>query len=260
MKRYNDDDDDDSKLTVNTEDTLIIQKESWRCLCKLWYVWVCFVYAFDLCVFVSPKVCQHQLPFLQPGCSVPLCLKQYRDGAHFQAWTAQPKVLKKLLATSVIESGSLFFTDKSKLCQCLCSSMFLWMFFTCSGEEEAPSWSTYVGKMFTAASSYLPAQVSGMMSQDRAFATVRLQMAGQKNVCALAMWVLQSLHSNLEWVTVFTEEKTHSRVSLDLSESRNFHVCLWPPLMGSYSSITSTLKMGVSALWCRSTGEFSLFF
>uniref|UniRef100_A0A672SS44 WD repeat domain phosphoinositide-interacting protein 1-like n=1 Tax=Sinocyclocheilus grahami TaxID=75366 RepID=A0A672SS44_SINGR len=54
------------------------------------------------------------------------------------------------------------------------------------GEEEAPSWSAYVGKMFTAASSYLPAQVSGMMSQDRAFATVRLQMAGQKNVCALA--------------------------------------------------------------------------
>lgn len=55
-----------------------------------------------------------------------------------------------------------------------------------SGEEDTPSWSTYVGKMFTAASSYLPAQVSGMMSQDRAFATVRLQMAGQKNVCALA--------------------------------------------------------------------------
>uniref|UniRef100_A0A672Q216 WD repeat domain phosphoinositide-interacting protein 1-like n=1 Tax=Sinocyclocheilus grahami TaxID=75366 RepID=A0A672Q216_SINGR len=56
-----------------------------------------------------------------------------------------------------------------------------------SGEEDAPSWSAYVGKMFTAASSYLPAQVSGMMSQDRAFATVRLQMVGQKNVCTLAM-------------------------------------------------------------------------
>uniref|UniRef100_A0A671MDH5 WD repeat domain phosphoinositide-interacting protein 1-like n=1 Tax=Sinocyclocheilus anshuiensis TaxID=1608454 RepID=A0A671MDH5_9TELE len=55
-----------------------------------------------------------------------------------------------------------------------------------SGEEDTPSWSAYVGKMFTAASSYLPAQVSGMMSQDRAFATVRLQMAGQKNVCTLA--------------------------------------------------------------------------
>uniref|UniRef100_A0A672Q8T8 WD repeat domain phosphoinositide-interacting protein 1-like n=1 Tax=Sinocyclocheilus grahami TaxID=75366 RepID=A0A672Q8T8_SINGR len=56
-----------------------------------------------------------------------------------------------------------------------------------SGEEDAPSWSAYVGKMFTAASSYLPAQVSGMMSQDRAFATVRLQMVGQKNVCTLAI-------------------------------------------------------------------------
>lgn len=146
-------------------------------------------YAFDLCVSVSPKVCQHQLPFLQPGCSVPLCLKQYRDGAHFQAWTAQPKVLKMLLATSVIDfSQDLFFTVKSKLFQCLCSSMFLCV--SCSGEEEAPTWSTYVGKMFTAASSYLPAQVSGMMSQDRAFATVRLQMIGQKNVCALATWVL----------------------------------------------------------------------
>ncbi|XP_030645875.1 WD repeat domain phosphoinositide-interacting protein 1 [Chanos chanos] len=55
-----------------------------------------------------------------------------------------------------------------------------------SGEEESPTWSAYVGKMFSAASSYLPAQVSGMMNQDRAFATVRLQTAGQKHVCALA--------------------------------------------------------------------------
>uniref|UniRef100_A0A8B9HI56 WD repeat domain, phosphoinositide interacting 1 n=1 Tax=Astyanax mexicanus TaxID=7994 RepID=A0A8B9HI56_ASTMX len=54
------------------------------------------------------------------------------------------------------------------------------------GEEETPTWSAYVGKMFTAASSYLPSQVSGMMSQDRAFATVRLHTAGQKNVCTLA--------------------------------------------------------------------------
>uniref|UniRef100_A0AAY5EUU0 WD repeat domain phosphoinositide-interacting protein 1 n=1 Tax=Electrophorus electricus TaxID=8005 RepID=A0AAY5EUU0_ELEEL len=56
-----------------------------------------------------------------------------------------------------------------------------------SGEEEASTWSSYVGKMFTAASSYLPAQVSGMMSQDRAFATVRLQTTGQRNVCTLTM-------------------------------------------------------------------------
>ena len=54
------------------------------------------------------------------------------------------------------------------------------------GDEESPTWSAYMGKMFSAASSYLPAQVSGMMCQDRAFATVRLQMAGQRNVCTLA--------------------------------------------------------------------------
>ncbi|XP_037113561.1 WD repeat domain phosphoinositide-interacting protein 1 isoform X2 [Syngnathus acus] len=51
--------------------------------------------------------------------------------------------------------------------------------------EETDTWSAYVGKMFTAASSYLPAQVSGMMSQDRAFATVHLVTSGQ-NICALA--------------------------------------------------------------------------
>ncbi|XP_022597985.1 WD repeat domain phosphoinositide-interacting protein 1 isoform X2 [Seriola dumerili] len=55
-----------------------------------------------------------------------------------------------------------------------------------SPEEESPTWSAYVGKMFTAASTYLPTQVSDMMHQDRAFATVRLNMFGLKNICALA--------------------------------------------------------------------------
>ncbi|XP_072311679.1 WD repeat domain phosphoinositide-interacting protein 1-like [Eucyclogobius newberryi] len=54
-------------------------------------------------------------------------------------------------------------------------------------DEESPTWSTYVGKMFTAASTYLPSQVSDMMHQDRAFATVRLNMFGLKNICALAL-------------------------------------------------------------------------
>uniref|UniRef100_A0A668A0L4 WD repeat domain, phosphoinositide interacting 1 n=1 Tax=Myripristis murdjan TaxID=586833 RepID=A0A668A0L4_9TELE len=54
-----------------------------------------------------------------------------------------------------------------------------------SREEESPTWSAYVGKMFTAASTYLPTQVSDMMHQDRAFATVRLNMFGLKNICAL---------------------------------------------------------------------------
>uniref|UniRef100_A0AAQ6AGT8 WD repeat domain, phosphoinositide interacting 1 n=1 Tax=Amphiprion ocellaris TaxID=80972 RepID=A0AAQ6AGT8_AMPOC len=60
-----------------------------------------------------------------------------------------------------------------------------------SAEDEAASWTAYMGKMFSAASTYLPAQVSGMMSQDRAFATVHLLSAAQRNVCTLA--VIQKL-------------------------------------------------------------------
>ncbi|KAG9466628.1 hypothetical protein GDO78_016345 [Eleutherodactylus coqui] len=51
--------------------------------------------------------------------------------------------------------------------------------------EENSSWSGYVGKMFMAASNYLPSQVSDMMNQDRAFATVRLSFLGHKNACTL---------------------------------------------------------------------------
>lgn len=54
-----------------------------------------------------------------------------------------------------------------------------------SEEDEAATWTAYMGKMFSAASSYLPAPVSGMMSQDRAFATVHLFSSGQRNVCTL---------------------------------------------------------------------------
>ncbi|XP_048026702.1 WD repeat domain phosphoinositide-interacting protein 1 isoform X2 [Megalobrama amblycephala] len=52
--------------------------------------------------------------------------------------------------------------------------------------QESPSWSGYMGKMFSAASTYLPSQVSDMMHQDRAFATVRLAAAGMKNISALS--------------------------------------------------------------------------
>ncbi|XP_014826269.1 PREDICTED: WD repeat domain phosphoinositide-interacting protein 1-like isoform X1 [Poecilia mexicana] len=54
-----------------------------------------------------------------------------------------------------------------------------------SAEDEAATWTAYMGKMFSAASSYLPGPVSGMMSQDRAFATVHLLSSGQRNVCTL---------------------------------------------------------------------------
>ncbi|XP_047214273.1 WD repeat domain phosphoinositide-interacting protein 1-like isoform X1 [Girardinichthys multiradiatus] len=52
-------------------------------------------------------------------------------------------------------------------------------------EDEAATWTGYMEKMFSAASSYLPNPVSGMMSQDRAFATVHLFSSGQRNVCTL---------------------------------------------------------------------------
>ncbi|XP_051523250.1 WD repeat domain phosphoinositide-interacting protein 1 isoform X2 [Myxocyprinus asiaticus] len=56
-----------------------------------------------------------------------------------------------------------------------------------SPSKESSSWSAYMGKMFSAASTYLPSQVSDMMHQDRAFATVRLSVSGRKNVSGLAM-------------------------------------------------------------------------
>lgn len=54
-----------------------------------------------------------------------------------------------------------------------------------SGEDDAATWTAYMGKMFSAASNYLPVQVSGMMSQDRAFATAHILSSGLKNVCTI---------------------------------------------------------------------------
>lgn len=52
--------------------------------------------------------------------------------------------------------------------------------------KDSPSWSAYMGKMFSAASTYLPSQVSDMMHQDRAFATARLSAAGMRNISAVS--------------------------------------------------------------------------
>ncbi|XP_051889220.1 WD repeat domain phosphoinositide-interacting protein 1 isoform X3 [Pristis pectinata] len=54
-------------------------------------------------------------------------------------------------------------------------------------QEESPTWSGYMGKMFMAATNYLPAQVSDIMNQDRAFATVRLNFSGQRSICMLTI-------------------------------------------------------------------------
>ncbi|XP_033826678.1 WD repeat domain phosphoinositide-interacting protein 1 [Periophthalmus magnuspinnatus] len=58
-------------------------------------------------------------------------------------------------------------------------------------EEERSSWGSYVGRMFSVASSYLPAPVSHMMSQDRAFATAQLPRPNHRSMCALT--VIQKL-------------------------------------------------------------------
>lgn len=57
-----------------------------------------------------------------------------------------------------------------------------------SRPEEPSTWTGYVGKMFLAASNYLPTQVSDMMNQDRAFATGRLGFSGHRNICTLATY------------------------------------------------------------------------
>ncbi|KAK6476183.1 WD repeat domain phosphoinositide-interacting protein 2-like [Huso huso] len=53
-------------------------------------------------------------------------------------------------------------------------------------QEEPTTWSGYFGKVLMASTSYLPAQVTEMFNQGRAFATVRLPFSGHKNICALA--------------------------------------------------------------------------
>ena len=58
-----------------------------------------------------------------------------------------------------------------------------------SQPEEPSTWTSYVGKMFMAATNYLPTQVSDMMNQDRAFATGRLGFSGHRNICTLSTYV-----------------------------------------------------------------------
>lgn len=54
-----------------------------------------------------------------------------------------------------------------------------------------------MGKVFMAASNYLPTQVSGMMNQDRAFATGRLSFSGLRNICTLSTYVWHHSRSTL---------------------------------------------------------------
>ncbi|XP_028561492.1 WD repeat domain phosphoinositide-interacting protein 2 isoform X1 [Podarcis muralis] len=53
-------------------------------------------------------------------------------------------------------------------------------------QEEPTTWTGYFGKVLMVSTNYLPAQVTEMFNQGRAFATVRLPFCGHKNICALA--------------------------------------------------------------------------
>lgn len=66
-------------------------------------------------------------------------------------------------------------------------SLALLLFFHTRPQEEPTTWTGYFGKVLMASTTYLPAQVSEMFTQGRAFATVRLPFSGHKNICALAM-------------------------------------------------------------------------
>lgn len=84
-----------------------------------------------------------------------------------------------------------------------------------------------MGKMFQAATNYLPAQVSGMMNQDRAFATVRLNISGQRNICALSTYVLTSVshcHTSLQADTALYAYDHHC--ACYLAPCRAHSVCL----------------------------------
>lgn len=56
-------------------------------------------------------------------------------------------------------------------------------------QSPPDSWGSYFNTMVTASASYLPTQVSETLLQGRAFATVRHNQAGKKNICAMAVYV-----------------------------------------------------------------------
>ncbi|OBS72849.1 hypothetical protein A6R68_12571 [Neotoma lepida] len=108
---------------------------------------------------------------VQPLCRIPTSLKEQVPG-----YPAGPgaSLLKPGPATVPVP------TAQAHPCLCIASP---------SRPEEPSTWSGYMGKMFMAATNYLPAQVSDMMNQDRAFATGRLNFSGQKNICTLSTYV-----------------------------------------------------------------------
>ena len=62
----------------------------------------------------------------------------------------------------------------------------------CSGSAESGSpsgWIDYVGQAIRTSVSYLPSQVSEVLTQSRDYAVAKLPVSGVKNVCAIATYV-----------------------------------------------------------------------
>lgn len=60
-----------------------------------------------------------------------------------------------------------------------------------SNNPDSNTWMDYFNTVVSTSSNYLPTRVSDMLTQDRAFATVKLPFFGLKNICALT--VIQKL-------------------------------------------------------------------
>ena len=60
-----------------------------------------------------------------------------------------------------------------------------------SQPEEPQGWIDYLGQKLVASASYLPVQVSDVLSQDRAFAQVHLSSPGLRSLCAIARFDIE---------------------------------------------------------------------
>ncbi|KAL7979272.1 hypothetical protein Chor_015296 [Crotalus horridus] len=73
-------------------------------------------------------------------------------------------------------------------------------------QEEPTTWTGYFVETIRTFPNYLPAQVTEMFNQGRAFATVRLPFCGHRNICTLA-----TLDGSMEPANEILESASHDR-------------------------------------------------
>lgn len=73
---------------------------------------------------------------------------------------------------------------------CISFQLFIYLFIHRPRQSSEDSgWMGYLSKAVSVGANYLPAQVTDVFSQGRAFASVHLPVAGVKNVCAITTLV-----------------------------------------------------------------------